>query len=190
ASMQAPSSAQDFAHFCAVARAASGPSPNRRISSTPEITAFGSSCATPAGPVIGQTSTHLPHLVQASTIAEARASSASSNAVVLIGEPFAKRAACRQDTPPPGRWPVALAGTFSASCKDAIFFKRPQLWGDTDDETRSNSVGICLGPGGNAGPVGQGTQGDLGKNRDGFRPRRIGRLRSGRQGVLHQRLRS
>jgi hypothetical protein len=38
---------------------------------------------TPAGAVIGQTSTHLPHRVHASAIARARSESAVSNAVAI-----------------------------------------------------------------------------------------------------------
>jgi hypothetical protein len=41
--------------------------------------------ATPAGATLGQTSTHLPQRVQASSISSTRASSAVSNEISLIG---------------------------------------------------------------------------------------------------------
>ena len=42
------------------------------MSTTPASTARGSASATPAASVIGQTSKHLPHCVQASAIAATR----------------------------------------------------------------------------------------------------------------------
>jgi hypothetical protein len=75
--MQSPVSAQPLAH----AFDGSGPSPVRTISSTPVITLSGAASPTPAGCAIGQTSTHFPHRVQASSIADVRAAKACSNAV-------------------------------------------------------------------------------------------------------------
>jgi hypothetical protein len=54
------------------------------MSITPEITAFGVASPTPAGPVTGQISTHLPHFVQASSICSVRAVKAASKAVSVI----------------------------------------------------------------------------------------------------------
>ena len=76
--MHSPVSTQALAHL----RDASGPSPVRRMSSTPLMTATGSA-STPPGPVTGQTSTHLPQRVQASAIAAARSESAVSNVTVM-----------------------------------------------------------------------------------------------------------
>src|SRR5215472_17357742 len=71
--MHSPVSTQAFAHL----RAAGEPSPAFRMSMTPSMTAPGSAC-TPPGPVTGQTSTHLPQRVQASSIASTRWLRASS----------------------------------------------------------------------------------------------------------------
>jgi len=76
--MHSPVSTQALAHL----REASGPSPVRRMSMTPAMTARGSA-STPPGPVTGQTSTHLPQRVQASAIAATRADSAVSNVSVM-----------------------------------------------------------------------------------------------------------
>src|SRR6266852_9909537 len=76
--MHSPLSTQALAHL----REASGPSPVRRMSITPLMTATGSAL-TPPGPVTGQTSTHLPQRVQASTIAVTRSVSAVSNVTVM-----------------------------------------------------------------------------------------------------------
>jgi hypothetical protein len=62
--MHSPDATHEFAHFCEI----SGPRPERTMSSTPAIVADGSAPETPAGPVIGQTSKHFPHRVQASSI--------------------------------------------------------------------------------------------------------------------------
>ena len=78
--MQSPVSAQPFAQ----AIDACGPSPPRRMSSTPEITAFGVGVADAGRAVIGQISTHLPHFVQASSISLVRAVKAASKAVSAI----------------------------------------------------------------------------------------------------------
>src|SRR6185437_7575777 len=78
--MQSPVSTQPFAQ----AFEAAGPSPVRTISSTPEITSCGEAAPTPAGSVTGQISTHLPHFVQASSIAPTRAVNAASKAVSVI----------------------------------------------------------------------------------------------------------
>src|SRR5262249_31232815 len=76
--MHSPVSTQAFAHL----RAASGPSPVRRMSMTPAMTARGSA-STPPAPVTGQTSTHLPQRVHASAIAATRADSAVSKLSVM-----------------------------------------------------------------------------------------------------------
>ncbi|HWE79546.1 MAG TPA: hypothetical protein VG270_13610 [Pseudolabrys sp.] len=55
---------------------------------TPPITGSAAASPTPAGPVTGQTSTHLPQRVQASIISPVRAASAVSNAVWDIGANF------------------------------------------------------------------------------------------------------
>jgi hypothetical protein len=73
--MHSPERRQALAHV----RAASLPSPWRRMSTTPASTARGSASATPAASVIGQTSKHLPHCVQASAMAAMRADKADSN---------------------------------------------------------------------------------------------------------------
>src|SRR4030095_8915193 len=75
--MHSPESTQALAHL----RDASGPSPERTMSSTPALVAWGSASATPAAPVIGQASKHLPHLVQASSMASTRAVRAVSRAL-------------------------------------------------------------------------------------------------------------
>ena len=77
AAMQSPVSAQPFAQ----AIDEGCPSPVRRKSITPEITAIGVASPTPAGPVTGQISTHLPQRVQASSISSVRAAKAISNSV-------------------------------------------------------------------------------------------------------------
>src|SRR5579871_319792 len=76
--MQSPVSMQVEAQR----RDASGPSPVRRMSMTPETT----SCAgalTPAGVLTGQTSTHFPQRVQASTISWMRPFNASSKKLLM-----------------------------------------------------------------------------------------------------------
>jgi hypothetical protein len=90
--MQSPLSAQPFAQ----ANDASGPSPKRRISSTPPITLAGLASPTPAGPVMGQISTHLPHCVQASTISAVRAFKASSKVASVIYAMVASRRSFHQ----------------------------------------------------------------------------------------------
>src|SRR5262245_47746887 len=72
--MHSPESTQAFAHL----RAASLPSPWRRMSMTPAITSRGSPLTPPAS-VTGQASTHLPHWVQASAMAATRSDNADSN---------------------------------------------------------------------------------------------------------------
>src|SRR5262245_32670303 len=81
--MHSPLSTQAFAHL----RDASGPSPVRRMSITPLITATGSAL-TPPGPVTGHTSTHLPQRVQASAIAVTRSERAVAK-VTVIRRPYA-----------------------------------------------------------------------------------------------------
>src|SRR5262245_54076590 len=80
--MHSPVSTQAFAHL----RDASGPSPVRKMSMMPLMTARGSAC-TPPGPVTGQTSTHLPQRVQASAIAATRSASALSKVSVMRPRP-------------------------------------------------------------------------------------------------------
>src|SRR5258707_8579236 len=79
--MHSQLSMQDAAHL----RELSGPAPARPISSTPLMMSSELAPAIPAGVTLGQTSTHLPHRVQASSISSTRASSAVSNEVSLIG---------------------------------------------------------------------------------------------------------
>src|SRR5262245_57774467 len=76
--MHSPVSTQAFAHL----RDDSGPSPVRKMSMMPEMTARGSAF-TPPGPVTGQTSTHLPQRVQASAIAATRPANALSKVSVM-----------------------------------------------------------------------------------------------------------
>src|SRR6266498_1444148 len=79
--MHAPLSMQELAHL----REASGPSPVRKMSSTPVMTSSGSASARPAGATLGHASTHLPHRVQASSIASTRVLSAVSKVTSFIG---------------------------------------------------------------------------------------------------------
>ena len=79
--MQSPLNMQALAQV----RAASGPLPDRAISMMPEMTATGSAAAIPAGATVGQTSTHLPQRVQASSICSTRLENAASKAVSVIG---------------------------------------------------------------------------------------------------------
>src|SRR5262249_58106317 len=71
--MHSPLSMQELAHL----REASGPSPVRRISSTPAMTSCGLA-SIPAGATDGQTSTHAPHLVQAASMSSMREANAVS----------------------------------------------------------------------------------------------------------------
>src|SRR5436190_293201 len=91
--MHSPLRTQAFAHL----REASGPSPVRRMSMMPAITADGSAL-TPPGPVTGQTSTHLPQRVQASAIAATRAESALSKLSVMLP----RGVSCETTAPPWG----------------------------------------------------------------------------------------
>ena len=84
AAMQSPVSAQPLAQ----AFEAEGPSPARKISSTPPITLSGAALPTPAGVAIGQISTHFPQRVQASSISAVRAARAASKAVSVIDTAF------------------------------------------------------------------------------------------------------
>src|SRR5579871_5211399 len=79
--MQSPLSMQEDAHF----RDASGPSPERTISSTPEMTATGEASVTSAGPTLGQTSTHLPQVTQASSMSLTRSFKAASKLRSVMG---------------------------------------------------------------------------------------------------------
>src|SRR5262245_1297321 len=88
--MHSPVRTQEFAHL----REASGPSPVFRMSMMPETTATGSAL-TPPGPVTGQTSTHLPQLVQASAMAATRSDNAVSKVAVMPARPFACQIASR-----------------------------------------------------------------------------------------------
>jgi hypothetical protein len=79
--MHSPESMQAFAHLAD----ASGPSPVRTMLSTPPMTSAGAASAMPAGLTLGQTSTHRPQRVQASSIAPTRAPNAVSNVISFIG---------------------------------------------------------------------------------------------------------
>src|SRR6185437_5102271 len=79
--MQSPLSMQEDAHL----REASGPSPERTRSRTPEITSVGEASAILAGPTLGQASTHLPHLTQASSMSPTRSFSAASKLISVMG---------------------------------------------------------------------------------------------------------
>src|ERR1700754_1665950 len=78
--MQSPLSMQDAAHL----REFSGPSPVRTMSRIPPMMSVEFECETPAGLTLGQTSTHLPHLVQASSISSTRAAKAVSKVISVI----------------------------------------------------------------------------------------------------------
>src|SRR5262245_57375734 len=73
--MQSPLDMQDCAHL----REASGPWPVRTSSMMPPIVSSGFASAMPAGLTLGQTSTHLPHRVQASSISSTRSPNTASN---------------------------------------------------------------------------------------------------------------
>jgi hypothetical protein len=79
--MHSPLSMQEVAQR----REASGPSPWRTMSSTPLMTSAGLASARPAGFTLGQTSTHLPHRVQASSMSSTRWPSAVSNEISWFG---------------------------------------------------------------------------------------------------------
>ena len=66
--MHSPLAMQALAHFSDSA----GPLPSRRMSSTPDTTAFGSASPRPAGAAIGQALKQAPHLVQASSMSSTR----------------------------------------------------------------------------------------------------------------------
>src|ERR1700730_7881528 len=78
--MHSPLSMQDDAHW----REALGPSPVRAMSSTPVMMSCGFTSAIPAGPTRGQTSTHLPHFVQASSERSTRSHRALSKEMSSI----------------------------------------------------------------------------------------------------------
>src|SRR4051812_15751595 len=78
--MHSPLSIQAAAHL----RDASGPSPVRTMSRMPLMMLVELESETPAGCTLGQTSTHLPHLVQASSISLTRASRAVSKVMSVI----------------------------------------------------------------------------------------------------------
>src|SRR5262245_53087023 len=82
--MHSPESTHELAHL----RDMSGPVPMRTMSSTPAIASRGSASAMPAGALIGQASKHLPHLVQASSMASTRAVRAVSNVFAIAGVSF------------------------------------------------------------------------------------------------------
>src|SRR5262249_52941484 len=98
--MHSPESTQELAHL----REGSGPSPARTRSSTPAIVACGSASAMPAAPVIGQASKHLPHWVQASSIASTRSLRAVSKSLGM-GNPQ-RRPRCATILPDRGRWQI------------------------------------------------------------------------------------
>jgi hypothetical protein len=79
--MHSPLSVQDAAHL----RDASPPAPLRMISIIPVMTSTGFASAMPAGSTLGQTSTHLPHRMQASSICSMQPLSAASNVISSIG---------------------------------------------------------------------------------------------------------
>src|ERR1043166_5456694 len=81
--MHSPLRTQELAHL----RAAAGPLPVRKMSSTPVMTAIGSASATPAASVTGHASTHFPQRTQASTMASTRPASAVSNGVCVMALP-------------------------------------------------------------------------------------------------------
>jgi hypothetical protein len=72
---------QDAAHL----RDASGPSPLRMMSSTPLMMSCELTSVMPAGFTLGQTSTHLPHRVQASSMSATRSPRADSKEMSLFG---------------------------------------------------------------------------------------------------------
>src|SRR5689334_22366326 len=72
--MQSPLSMQEDAHV----REACGPSPERTRSITPAMTATGEASAILAGPTLGQASTHLPQVTQASSMLLTRSFGAAS----------------------------------------------------------------------------------------------------------------
>src|SRR5260221_14300223 len=72
---------QDAAHL----RDASGPSPVRTRSSTPLMMSSDRVSEMPAGFTPGQTSAHLPHRVQASSMSSTRSPRAVSKEISLIG---------------------------------------------------------------------------------------------------------
>src|SRR6185312_8963298 len=92
--MQSPLSMQEEAHF----RDASAPSPRRTRSITPAITPAGAASAIPAGLTLGQASTHLPHLVQASSIAPVRSFRAASK-LTSVMRPVQAQEAVKQYRP-------------------------------------------------------------------------------------------
>src|SRR5689334_1202688 len=79
--MHSPLSMQEEAHL----REASGPSPERTRSITPEMTATGDASAMSAGPTLGQASTHLPHFTQASSMSPTRPFKAASKLRSVMG---------------------------------------------------------------------------------------------------------
>src|SRR5215475_12722030 len=79
--MQSPLDMQDCAHL----RDASGPLPLRTSSMMPPMTSSDFVSEMPAGSTLGQTSTHLPHRVQASSISSTCLPRAVSNEVSFIG---------------------------------------------------------------------------------------------------------
>jgi hypothetical protein len=71
-------------HAAAHFRDASGPSRVRTISIIPLMISPEAVSAIPAGATLGQTSTHFPHRVQASSMSSTRAPSAVSKDISLI----------------------------------------------------------------------------------------------------------
>src|SRR5689334_25383161 len=92
--MQSPLSMQEDAHL----REASGPSPERMRSITPEMTALDEASARLAGPTLGQASTHLPHFTQASSMSPTRSFRAASKLRSVMEELL-------RDVPPPRELP-------------------------------------------------------------------------------------
>src|SRR3954466_577227 len=80
--MHSPLSMQDWAHL----REASGPLPVRTSSRMPPTMSSEVVFAMPAGSTAGQTSTHLPHRVQASSISSTRWPRAASNDISPLAD--------------------------------------------------------------------------------------------------------
>src|SRR5438874_11532507 len=112
--MHSPLSVQEDAHVCD----AFGPAPVRTMSSTPAMTSCGPA-SIPAGLTLGHTSTHLPHVVQASSIPATRSLSTVSKEMSFIAAHPALQIRCGRlpadgvfaETPPhaSGRHPLCAA---------------------------------------------------------------------------------
>src|SRR5882762_3672353 len=94
--MHAPLRVQDAAHLCD----ASPPAPPRTTSIMPVITSTGLASAMPAGSTLGHASTHLPHLIQASSICSTRPLSAASNVISSMGHTLLPEVGLKLTVPP------------------------------------------------------------------------------------------